>query len=321
MDQPLVSVLMPVYNSEKFLRESMYSVINQTYENLEILAINDGSTDGSKEILEEFTAHDKRVRIINKKNGGIVSALNKGIAEAKGKYLARIDADDVNFLDRIEIQVSAIEKNDAAVIVCSSFEVIDDNGVFMYHEIIPSRSDDIKRIILAVNPICHSSALMRKSTVQKLGGYDENSLHVEDYDLWTRMAEMGDIIGISRPLVRFRVNPDGITQTQNTTMIEAAEKVRDKYFDQAGFNILARRDLIEVKQFYQKTESKYSLAIKKKIYNNTARSAWNLRLHNRRKDFWKQILALASVDRTGFKIARSSFVYAIKNKLSGNDKG
>jgi len=315
-DQPLVSVLLPVYNGEKHLRETLYSVINQTYQNLEIVAINDGSTDSSKKILGEFAKIDSRIKIINKKNGGIVSALNRGINEARGDFLSRIDSDDVNFPKKIEQEMKVMLSDDNIVLVCSSFEVMNEDGEFLYREVVPTRGEDIKRLMYVANPIGHSTVLMRKSAVMSVGSYSDQSGPVEDYDLWTRLTAVGKIAGVTKSLLRFRVNPDGITQTKNQYMIECAEKVRDLFWENYPPAVLRRSELINIKKYYQQAEPELALEIKRRIYRNIALVAWAFRPRGRKKDFWRQIFALALIDRSSNRIARDSFKHAIKCKLS-----
>jgi glycosyltransferase involved in cell wall biosynthesis len=315
-NQSLVSVLLPVYNAEKHLSETLFSIIGQTYKNLEILAINDGSTDNSEAILEKFAKVDKRIRVINKENGGIVSALNRGIEESKGDFLSRIDADDINFPDKIEREMAIMLSDDSIVLVCSSFEVMDENGGFLYRDILPTRSEDIWRLMFSINPIGHSTVLLRKSAVEAVGRYSKDCGPVEDYDLWTKLISRGKVIGISDPLLRFRSNPNGITQTKNDYMIKCAEKIRDKFWDDNPAKVVTRKKLAEIKKYYNSNSPKYALGIKHKIFKHIAAMAWGFYRNKRKGDFFRQMFALASIDRTGFRSVQESLRNVVKGKLS-----
>jgi glycosyltransferase involved in cell wall biosynthesis len=166
---PLISVVMPVLNGEKYIGEAVKSVLNQTFKKFELIIINDGSTDNTLKVIDQFK--DKRIRIIiNEKNLGLVKAINKGIFAAKGKYIARCDADDINKEDRFKKQIDFLEKNSNYVLVGSTVELIDELGkkideslVRKGYNSLPITDAQIRKEVLVRNPISHPSIMIRKS--------------------------------------------------------------------------------------------------------------------------------------------------------------
>jgi glycosyltransferase involved in cell wall biosynthesis len=190
---PEISIILPVYNGEKTIRRAVDSIINQTYGTFELLIVNDGSIDNTSKILNSFK--DSRVVILEQKNMGLVPSLNRGIMNAKGKYIARMDADDMSLPERLEKQFSFMEKNKSYAIVGTASKVIYSNGKesVRYR---PSNTDSIRKNIVKICPFTHSSILIRKSVLNKIGLYDESmdgskKLLVEDYDLWVRILKAG----------------------------------------------------------------------------------------------------------------------------------
>src|SRR5690554_2600049 len=187
--QPLISVIMPCYNAEQFLPMALDSIINQTYTNLEIVCINDGSTDKTAAILEEYAKKDQRIRIIhNETNLKLIATLNKGISLAKGEYIARMDADDISNKKRIDKLYSTIISKGVDVVSCKS-ENIDVFGAKVSQSFLKAINPlYITFSSYLFTPIGHPTLLARKSTFDDFNySIDENALHTEDYELWTRM--------------------------------------------------------------------------------------------------------------------------------------
>lgn len=317
---PLVSIVMPVYNAEQYLAEAVVSVLNQTHQSIELVAINDGSKDNSLTILEEFAKNDSRLRIITQKNTGIVGALNRGIQESRGVYIARMDADDVSFLSRIEKQVAAIEANPKAVLVATGFEVIDENSEFMYREIIPRTNEDIKRTLLLYNPIAHGSVLLRKSSVDEVGGYSSKCGPTEDYELWMRLSKVGDFIGLEDLLYKWRQNRNGITFTNNAAMQEHTRKNIENYWKQTSVSVLNRDDIIKTGSYYLTTSYRYGPDTKNIVFSNIAQVSVKLIKHGRIKDGLLQLLMLASTGRTGLRYVWYRIVTIIRVRLTSREK-
>jgi glycosyltransferase involved in cell wall biosynthesis len=198
---PVVSVVLPVYNGARCVEVAARSILTQTFRNLELVAVNDGSTDGTAEILERLAREDRRVRIIHQENQGIAGALNRGLAAARGSLVARMDADDASLPQRIFRQVQYLEANPWVGVLASYCEVRDVawSGVRRAGE----SSHHIRWQLLLGNPITHPTVMMRRDLVQKVGGYRDLHPHNEDYDLWTRLIDHCSIETLPEVLLRF----------------------------------------------------------------------------------------------------------------------
>lgn len=201
MKPPLISVIMSVYNGAPFLSEAIGSILNQTIEDFEFLIIDDASTDESAEVIKNFK--DKRIKFIqNGTNLGLTRSLNKGLKAAQGKYIARMDADDISFLVRFEKQLEVF-KNDPDVILCGTGCQVFGNEERI--ERVPSDSEEIKCRLLFGNVFVHPSVMLRKaSCFENQIFYNENFNFVEDYEMWTRISFEGRMVNISEPLIYYR---------------------------------------------------------------------------------------------------------------------
>lgn len=298
---PLVSIVVPLYNGEKYLTEALSSLIYQTYSNIEIIIVNDGSTDRSQEIVEQFAAKDPRINLISQSNTGIVGALNNGVRQAKGSLIARMDADDVSFLSRIEQQVEAFQINPQAVLICSGFEVIDENSQFMYREILPTRSAEIKRTLLLYNCIAHGSVMFKKTAFDAVGGYSSDCGPTEDYELWGRLSVQGEFIALEGALYKWRRNSQGITLTNNPAMRAYTLKNIEAFWSQQPPRTLSRGEISEISTYYLKNTRQYGVDMKNIAYSNIAQIAFKLINQGRVATGLQQLLVLSSTGRTGLR--------------------
>jgi len=187
--EPLISVVMPVFNGEKYLAQAIDSILTQTYRNFEFIIIDDGSTDSTGSMVAQI--NDKRVRVIShQKNKGIVISLNDGIMASRGKYIARMDADDVSHQSRFLIQVEFLNKNPDIVVVGTFLKITSPEGKLLFTIEQPTRDQAIKNFLLQDSCLAHGSVMMRKSAVVKVGMYSTSKKvhHAEDYDLFTRLG-------------------------------------------------------------------------------------------------------------------------------------
>lgn len=207
-------MLLPVFNGEKYLGEAIESVLDQTLGDFELVIIDDGSRDRSPEIAEVFAKKDPRVRIIrNPENLGVQKSLNRGLANARGEYVARIDSDDAWCAkEKLEEQVRFLENHPDYGLVGTSVVLIDARGsVVGYHR--PALLDrDIRRFILRANQFQHPSVLFRKKAVSDAGSYSEKKRyrHVEDYELWLRIGTKWKFANLAGYFTKYRINPKGI---------------------------------------------------------------------------------------------------------------
>jgi len=210
-----ISVVMPAHNSARFIREAIQSVLAQTFRDFEFLIIDDGSTDDTLKIMREFAAADSRIRVITHPNKGMGQALNDAIAQARGEWIARIDADDLMTRDRLEKQLAYIEKHPDLAVAGSWIQYIDKTGRVLARKLAPlhkpeqiAKLDKQNKLI----PLTHPSVLIRKSVFEAVGGYRPQFWPAEDLDLWSRILEhnRGGILVQKDLLTRYRIHADSI---------------------------------------------------------------------------------------------------------------
>ena len=219
----LVTVLMAAYNAESYLLETLESILAQTYYNFEFLIINDGSEDKTLSILKRYEGKDSRVRVITIENRGLVKSLNTGLNEAKGKYIARIDADDVAFPNRIERQVFFLQENPEIVCVGSYYEVIDERSQAL--TILDAPVDDTtiqEKLIEGHTVICHPTVMMDRETVLSVGGYIAQFFLVEDLDLWICLGEVGKLANIPEALTQYMFSNSSINSGAGKKQLDRA---------------------------------------------------------------------------------------------------
>ncbi len=212
---PRISVIMPVYNGEKYLRQAMESILNQSFSDFEFIIINDGSTDRTEEIVKSY--NDPRIVYLkNERNLGLSRSYNKGIGACRGQYLARMDADDISAPNRFERQIQFLKKRPYVDIVGSSLTFIDEKGRKCGVWRRQLDHTDIKFSSLFSTPMIHPT-IMGKTEVFKSHLYNEELYNSEDYELWSRLLfEIGTRFGnIHEPLLFYRTYPNSFTQTLN----------------------------------------------------------------------------------------------------------
>lgn len=203
---PAVSVLMPVYNGERFLAEAIDSILGQTFTDFEFVIVDDGSTDASPAILADYASRDPRIRVLTQANAGIVAALNRGLAECRAPLVARMDADDISLPTRLERQVAFLGGHPAVAVVGTAFQLVSDTGgagPVVRHA---TGHAAIVRGLRRGNCLAHPTVMMRRDPIQAVGGYREFLRHAEDYDLWTRVAERHELANLPECLLRYRVH-------------------------------------------------------------------------------------------------------------------
>lgn len=315
--KPRISVIMPVYNTEAYLKEAIDSILGQTYTNFELIAINDGSKDGSGAILDHYAGIDKRMNVVHQENAGLVATLNRGISMAKGEFIARMDADDVSFPRRFELQVEALDKHADAVLVAGGFEIIDEESEFMYREVIAARDRDIKRSMLLRNPIAHGSVMFRKSACDTVGGYSNACGPTEDFELWSRLSLVGTFIGLEQTIFRWRVNRKGITSNNNKLQLEIMKRHVAALWANNFPKVLSAKELRADGRRYFKTYKKRGFDMRNIMLSDNAQIAFQMM---RRGHFFmgvRQLFAVATASRTGLKIAFHRLRLTIKHTSQG----
>ena len=212
---PQITVLMAVYNGENWLDKSISSVLSQSYNNFEFIIVNDGSTDRTSDILEKYKNKDHRILVINKENTGPALSRNTGFSVAKGEWIAMLDADDICEQNRLQLQYECARSNPNAVLIGSGFYQIDQSDEVISTRKYPTRHANLLgRLIRKKAFFPHSSAFFRTETVRNLGGYRPRIARSEDYDLFLRLSEFGQICCIDAPLVRIRLHPGQISRDE-----------------------------------------------------------------------------------------------------------
>lgn len=237
---PLVTVLMANWNTEKYVRQAIESILNQTYKNLEFIIVDDCSSDGSLAILEALASKDSRIKVLrNEENLKICKTLNKGEAEARGVYIVRMDHDDIALPNRIERQVAFMERSENANVgVCGSFvEIIDENGKSQGEKKFPQSNEEVREAFWFQNPIQHSSAIIRKKCFEEFGGYDPDFVYAEDLELWLRFGQKYELRNISEVLLQYRVHGTNKILTSQKTMIKNAMRARSLAHKKYGYRV------------------------------------------------------------------------------------
>jgi glycosyltransferase involved in cell wall biosynthesis len=207
---PRISIIMPVWNGEKFIAAAVDSLLAQTYSDFELLVIDDGSTDRTSEILLSYA--DARLRVLRLDHAGIVVALNHGLSQAKAQWVARLDADDLSLPCRLELQWQAVNRHPQAVLCHTNVTHFGEDGLSIGEARLPlSRSFTALRLCYQC-PIIHSTVLFKKSAALAAGGYLMEERHVEDFSLWGRMLEQGEFVALPQKLVQFRVHQQSVSQ-------------------------------------------------------------------------------------------------------------
>ncbi|MEP7169082.1 MAG: glycosyltransferase family 2 protein [Bacteroidota bacterium] len=225
---PLVSIVMPCYNAEKYFTEAMESIINQTYKNLEIILINDGSTDSTSEMLDEYAKRDLRVKIItNRVNIGLIGSLNKGVAAVKGEYIARMDADDISALNRIEKIMMVFDQiKDVGVVSAGHFSINYKGKILL--QVIPkaTRTKTLKFVSFFSNPITPHGCVIARSEVFKENPYNPDYIHSEDYELFSRLIFQGiKMFNLKEPLYFLRINSDSVSFKYEKIQVSTHSKI------------------------------------------------------------------------------------------------
>ncbi|MGE6551884.1 glycosyltransferase family 2 protein [Bacillus mycoides] len=206
---PEITVLMPVYNAEKYLKDAIDSILNQTFKDFELLIINDGSTDKSVEIINSYK--DTRINLINnEKNLKLIDTLNKGLKLARGKYIARMDSDDISHPRRLELQFEVMNKDPEIAICGTGMDII---GKKISSPFLLTETNAIKNFLFVKNCMIHPSVMFRTSILRKEGYlYNKNSLHVEDYELFQKISRKYKIVNLKKALLHYRLSPTGISR-------------------------------------------------------------------------------------------------------------
>jgi glycosyltransferase involved in cell wall biosynthesis len=254
---PLISVVLPVFNAEKYVTEAVQSILDQTFSNFELILINDGSTDGSLKILKKFKKNDNRVVLISRKNKGLVASLNEGISLARGEWIARMDADDIALPQRFECQLKWLDETQADI--CGSwvrFFGASDNRI-MKHAV----SDEaIKTELLFCCAFAHPTVIMRTKLIRELR-YDKDWDKAEDYELWVRAACSNlKMTNIPIVLLLYRQHETQISNKSSILQQELSQDIRRIYWSNLSTSLGINMDEINnILSLWSPSKSKFNL--------------------------------------------------------------
>lgn len=226
-DLPPVTVLMPAYNAERYVAEAVRSILAQTWRDFELLVIDDGSTDGTLKALQALD--DPRLRIErNPGNLGLIATLNRGLELARGRYVARMDADDVARPQRLALQIAYLEAHPDIAVLGAAVDLIDSEGRRFSGLRFPTSSTEIHRLLLVDCCLVHPTVVFRRDIVLAAGGYDPKARHAEDYELWLRLADQHRLANLPEALLGYRIHPAQVSITNLRTQYETAQALRER---------------------------------------------------------------------------------------------
>lgn len=223
---PSVSVVMPVYNAERHVAGAIDSIIAQTFGDFEFVIVNDGSTDGTATVLSAYSRRDERLRVVTRENRGLPASLNEAISMARGKWIARMDADDVALPDRLAKQLAWLEHTGADV--CGGWaRLIGIHTLRTYRY--PAEDDAIKLQLCFQTPFAHPTVVMRAALAKQFR-YSEAARHAEDYDLWARLAVAdARMTNLQERVMLYRVHPAQASQVHNSRQVSSRETAQRLY--------------------------------------------------------------------------------------------
>ncbi len=317
---PKISVIMPVYNAEKYLSEAIESILDQTYSDLELIILNDRSTDSSKEIIQSFQAKDERILFIdNQVNTGPATLRNKGFDIAKGEFIALLDADDIAHPSRFEKQI-AIMNNNEKIGVCGSW--FTSFGEKVSNKIIkhPEYHEQIKVNFLINCTLGNSTAFFRKNIIENIR-YDKDFVPVEDYKLWSELITGTQFYNIQESLVHYRIHNSNISQTKIDNVNRSNKKIKIFLLNEFGID----ENNPDIEAFYNLIEGKKGLTFEeiKAIYECVAIVKRQNHKLNKFNDVFLDKMLLKSMRRSIRKSKKKSFklINFIKNNKPEVYKG
>lgn len=223
---PSVSILMPVYNAGRYLAQALESIAAQTFRDFELIAIDDGSTDGSLAALQRFAKREPRLRILSRPNTGIVGALNDGLTAARGEWIARMDADDIALPTRLAVQLDYLAAHPEIVAVGSSVAMVDPAGRPLKAFNAQTSPSAIRQGLVNATDIgiIHPTLVVRRAVLERIGGYRKEYQLVEDFDLFQRLLDVGELANVPEVLLHYRQHPASTNFTRYRTQHELMDR-------------------------------------------------------------------------------------------------
>ncbi len=259
MSKPEVSIIMPAYNGEQYIAESIISVINQTYQDWELIVVDDGSADRTREVAFDLKKRESRIKYLYQKNGGQGKARNRGMRQSQGDFIAFLDQDDLWLPDKLELQIKVANDTDADVIFSNSY-IFHDGSAFDEMMAFPTVSGrfcgkEMLDLLFIQNRIPILTALVKKTSVEQVGFINDDEIikNCDDYDLWLRLAERGaTFFGMPDKLARYRVHPNQASKNEIKSLKSEAA-VLERHYHKVGVGEKEKRQRFH--DVYQKLAS------------------------------------------------------------------
>ena len=279
---PSISVVMPVYNGSKYLREAIDSVLIQDFSDFEFIIVNDGSTDESESII--FSYVDKRIKYIKQDNAGVGGALKTGCNVASGKYIARMDSDDICMPNRFYEQKFFLDKNPLFVLVGSAVININESGDYLSRSFPYTSNYILQKLVKNYSPICHPSVMMHRSAYNKSGGYEEFE-PLEDIFMWVKLSNIGKLENLSIPLLKYRIVESSVSRS---ITYQQSNFLREYLFKIKNDQTFMEEKIITFKKMYQQIRNDAEMINKEEI-TSTETEELLLSYENKTYKYLKQI--------------------------------
>ena len=212
IQNPMISVIMSVYNASQYIHDAIDSILHQSYSNFEFIIVNDGSTDNSFEIIKNYLKNDNRIIVIDQQNRGLTASLNSAIELSRGTYIARMDADDISLEDRFLKQMIFLQENSEYALLGTNIMKIDSDGTLIEINKTNYSHTDIYKTFKHRNCIAHGSVMMSRKLLGDLLQYDETFPYAQDYRLWTQIAQKFKVANLKEPLYKLRIHNQSISK-------------------------------------------------------------------------------------------------------------
>ncbi len=269
MNDIKITVLMPCYNAAAYIADAIRSVLNQTFKEFELLIVNDGSTDNTEAIIRSFT--DDRIALINQSQQGVAAALNNGLKHARAEYIARFDADDICYKERLEQQYTFMQANPDCIITGSAADYMDDAGNYIFTHFSRANTDaELKELPYTSCPFIHASVMYKRDEIAAIG-YDINAHSFEDHLLWMNLRNKGEMHNMPERLLSVRLNISSLTIDERKRP-KAFHRVKNKALRTGSISKADGDKISEIIKAQnnpkQKEGAYYSLLAKKFLWNN-----------------------------------------------------
>lgn len=307
---PLISVIMTVYNADKYLRSAIDSVLRQTYENFELIIVNDGSTDQSQKIIDHYAKIDSRIIAVHQKNMGVVAASNTAANLAHGKFLSKADADDISFDNKLMDLVNCANNNPKSIVISGSIEVINEDGEFIYREQVLTRNSDIKRALYLRNPLPNGATMIKKEAFDLVGGY--SNVFAEDCNLWTKLYKIGEFSATGTTIYSWRINTKGLTMSNKDRSIHKEKEYLNKIWIEQPPKVIKRSEIVRISRQYAK-HNKFGNQYESAFLFDIARISIEMIKRNEVFNGIRQLFAISTSNKKGFRIAINRIRVTIYN--------